>query len=135
MTSLPSVEDPLGRTANLFHKDGTESAPLHRGRSNASVPTASSDSAEARGGRIASYIYISTSHWRFDAHLRKHPRKVFKAAKVLWSHDVRICIAVGVLPLSLAVLDQLSYISRRTGNGALTSALFNVEKRVLGLCE
>ena len=57
------------------------------------------------GGRIAPYIYISTSHWRFDAHLRKHPRKVFKAAKVLWSHDVRICIAVGVLPLSLAVLD------------------------------
>ena len=57
------------------------------------------------GGRIAPYIYISTSHWRFDAHLRKHPRKVFKAAKVLWPHDVRICIAIGILPLSLAVLD------------------------------
>ena len=48
------------------------------------------------GGRITPYIYISIPHWRFDAHLRKHPRKVFKAAKVLWSHDVRICIPVGV---------------------------------------
>jgi hypothetical protein len=65
----------------------------------------SSDSAEVRGGHIAPYIYISTSHWRFDARLRKHPRKVFKAAKVLWSHDVRICVAIGILPLSLAVLD------------------------------
>jgi hypothetical protein len=65
----------------------------------------SSDSAEVRGANIAPYIYISTSHWRFDAYLRKHPRKIFKATKVLWSHDVRICIALGILPLSLTVLD------------------------------
>jgi hypothetical protein len=48
MTSPSSVEGPLDRTANLLHKDGTESALLHRGRSSVIVPTASSDSTEVR---------------------------------------------------------------------------------------
>lgn len=91
---------------------------------------------ESLRGTTYWYIYISVSHRRIDAVLRKRAGAIVNATEMLWPHDVRICVAIRKIPFSQAVLPHLSFLSTRSRRKEkITSPLFSVEKRVLGICE
>ena len=58
----------------------------------------------------AAYIYISIAVRGIETVRHERLSTILEAAKILWSHNVRVCIAVSEMAFPLTVLESESAI-------------------------